>query len=122
MCGRVASPTPTMPISSLSISVTETSGPSSFASALALIHPAVPPPSTTMRIVPLPLIARRSAGARRRRGPAFHLFQFLALRLLDEASDQEEADRSEEHTSELQSLMRISYAVFCLKKKKKQLT
>src|SRR3546814_2009447 len=30
--------------------------------------------------------------------------------------------RSEEHTSELQSLMRISYAVFCLKKKKKHLT
>src|SRR3546814_5391311 len=28
-------------------------------------------------------------------------------------------ERSEEHTSELQSLMRISYAVFCLKKKKK---
>src|SRR3546814_3119339 len=28
------------------------------------------------------------------------------------------ADRSEEHTSELQSLMRISYAVFCLNKKK----
>src|SRR3546814_8210270 len=30
------------------------------------------------------------------------------------------APRSEEHTSELQSLMRISYAVFCLKKKKKK--
>src|SRR3546814_3883353 len=30
------------------------------------------------------------------------------------------AQRSEEHTSELQSLMRISYAVFCLKKKKQQ--
>src|SRR3546814_1901077 len=30
------------------------------------------------------------------------------------------ANRSEEHTSELQSLMRISYAVFCLKKKKPQ--
>src|SRR3546814_8996126 len=29
----------------------------------------------------------------------------------------EESGRSEEHTSELQSLMRISYAVFCLKKK-----
>src|SRR3546814_7345550 len=29
-------------------------------------------------------------------------------------------DRSEEHTSELQSLMRISYAVFCLKKQKKK--
>src|SRR3546814_4009020 len=33
-------------------------------------------------------------------------------------SDKDEALRSEEHTSELQSLMRISYAVFCLKKKK----
>src|SRR3546814_4269096 len=31
-------------------------------------------------------------------------------------------ERSEEHTSELQSLMRISYAVFCLKKKKKYTT
>src|SRR3546814_2493705 len=30
--------------------------------------------------------------------------------------------RSEEHTSELQSLMRISYAVFCLKKKKQHIT
>src|SRR3546814_7454240 len=32
----------------------------------------------------------------------------------------QQATRSEEHTSELQSLMRISYAVFCLKKKKNQ--
>src|SRR3546814_6376230 len=31
-------------------------------------------------------------------------------------------ERSEEHTSELQSLMRISYAVFCLKKKQKTLS
>src|SRR3546814_9548977 len=43
---------------------------------------------------------------------AFHLQRFAA------ASSQ----RSEEHTSELQSLMRISYAVFCLKKKKKKLS
>src|SRR3546814_4977025 len=34
--------------------------------------------------------------------------------------DETVAARSEEHTSELQSLMRISYAVFCLKKKNKQ--
>src|SRR3546814_1021901 len=34
------------------------------------------------------------------------------------ADRQNAGDRSEEHTSELQSLMRISYAVFCLKKKK----
>src|SRR3546814_1976947 len=33
-------------------------------------------------------------------------------------ADEVQAERSEEHTSELQSLMRISYAVFCLKKKK----
>src|SRR3546814_2287940 len=32
--------------------------------------------------------------------------------------DSDKLDRSEEHTSELQSLMRISYAVFCLKKTK----
>src|SRR3546814_9790057 len=36
-----------------------------------------------------------------------------------ERERQEQGLRSEEHTSELQSLMRISYAVFCLKKKKK---
>src|SRR3546814_10614825 len=35
-----------------------------------------------------------------------------------EIVDRSPVERSEEHTSELQSLMRISYAVFCLKKKK----
>src|SRR3546814_3857522 len=53
--------------------------------------------------------------------------QFLAGMGHLSISDRDEApiiapgivqDRSEEHTSELQSLMRISYAVFCLKKKK----
>src|SRR3546814_3690888 len=38
----------------------------------------------------------------------------------EKASDQTGPRRSEEHTSELQSLMRNSYAVFCLKKKKKR--
>src|SRR3546814_2932731 len=40
----------------------------------------------------------------------------------DDRHDDENAERSEEHTSELQSLMRISYAVFCLKKKKINIT
>src|SRR3546814_5014256 len=40
-----------------------------------------------------------------------------ARNALDCALWELEAQRSEEHTSELQSLMRISYAVFCLKKK-----
>src|SRR3546814_6841250 len=39
---------------------------------------------------------------------------------IEEAMGGLRAARSEEHTSELQSLMRISYAVFCLKKKNKQ--
>src|SRR3546814_7199309 len=47
------------------------------------------------------LRARRTGG-----GPVVHRVAIPAV-------------RSEEHTSELQSLMRISYAVFCLKKKKK---
>ena len=38
----------------------------------------------------------------------------------DEDNDDDDDGRSEEHTSELQSQFRISYAVFCLKKKKKQ--
>src|SRR3546814_3642602 len=40
-------------------------------------------------------------------------------RMLPKATQETLEARSEEHTSELQSLMRISYAVFCLKKKKK---
>src|SRR3546814_5199559 len=44
-------------------------------------------------------------------GPPLHLVQRFERRGDDRG-------RSEEHTSELQSLMRISYAVFCLKKKK----
>src|SRR3546814_9181109 len=46
---------------------------------------------------------------------------FNALPLNDKnlEFEPERATRSEEHTSELQSLMRISYAVFCLKKKQK---
>src|SRR3546814_2050089 len=41
-----------------------------------------------------------------------------SLRELERRLRSRATDRSEEHTSELQSLMRISYAVFCLKKKK----
>src|SRR3546814_4503076 len=42
------------------------------------------------------------------------------LKKLNVSNRIEAARRSEEHTSELQSLMRISYAVFCLKKKNTQ--
>src|SRR3546814_10587951 len=52
-------------------------------------------------------VGRRSAGV----GTLWRGGKFHALR-------RRSGPRSEEHTSELQSLMRISYAVFCLKKKK----
>src|SRR3546814_3271106 len=51
-------------------------------------------------------------------GPLFAVPAFAALGHL-EAEAHAAKVRSEEHTSELQSLMRISYAVFCLKKKNK---
>src|SRR3546814_1313427 len=59
----------------------------------------------------------RAAGQAPLRGPAFAAaadFDFDSRG----PSEAAEPARSEEHTSELQSLMRISYAVFCLKKKK----
>src|SRR3546814_8912490 len=47
--------------------------------------------------------------------------QHFDLRDVEEVEGRGSDARSEEHTSELQSLMRISYAVFCLKKKKQQI-
>src|SRR3546814_6014318 len=50
-----------------------------------------------------------------------HVLQHVAdLHNQHQVQQQQRTLRSEEHTSELQSLMRISYAVFCLKKKKKK--
>src|SRR3546814_5904406 len=63
---------------------------------------------------------RPAIGMRRRGiGPAFKCAQhcFPSLRQYGRGGGM--IERSEEHTSELQSLMRISYAVFCLKKKTK---
>src|SRR3546814_2724365 len=41
----------------------------------------------------------------------------VVVQIVEQHKGSKKANRSEEHTSELQSLMRISYAVFCLKKK-----
>src|SRR3546814_7157888 len=65
--------------------------------------------------------ARKSRNAsasadRRRRRRANRSFHISAS---PDGRSRSRRQRSEEHTSELQSLMRISYAVFCLKKKKK---
>src|SRR3546814_3320795 len=55
---------------------------------------------------------------RRAHAPLTVVVAVAALNLVWQAAPDEM--RSEEHTSELQSLMRISYAVFCLKKKKQK--
>src|SRR3546814_7283092 len=69
------------------------------------------------------------AGARQRRGQAFlrdvephrELADRVERAARDGALRHRQVDRSEEHPSELQSLMRISYAVFCLKNKKSRI-
>src|SRR3546814_9655053 len=65
----------------------------------------------TAAFSPLPTMVLRSVHVGFLLALAYFLFRF---RKRDQGS---KAPRSEEHTSELQSLMRISYAVFCLKKK-----
>src|SRR3546814_1140436 len=59
------------------------------------------------------LNGRYTQAFNRRHGIGGHVFQGRYRAVMVESPG-----RSEEHTSELQSLMRISYAVFCLKKKK----
>src|SRR3546814_6229151 len=60
------------------------------------------------------LIARTGAGV----AAGLVLSPLAAVIAFIDPGDADAAARSEEHTSELQSLMRNSYAVFCLKKKK----
>src|SRR3546814_10264965 len=85
-----------------------------------------PPRSTrTDTLFPYtPLFRSPGAAGRRRAGQCFDRDRAepgeerrLALRRQRHSARHRVAVRSEEHTSELQSLMRISYAVFCLKKK-----
>src|SRR3546814_2821677 len=76
-----------------------------------------PPRSTrTDTLFPYTTLFRSGRGAGRLRTPG-ESHRHARHRAGDRASDRP-SRRSEEHTSELQSLMRISYAVFCLKKKK----
>src|SRR3546814_3057877 len=78
-----------------------------------------PPPPSRMDSAAERAVAKAEAAATRRRwitlaeGLAIAGVAIAALTLWTNW-------RSEEHTSELQSLMRISYAVFCLKKKKQE--
>src|SRR3546814_5688302 len=78
-----------------------------------LIHPSIPEDNMRYKLITLAAAAIASsatAAAAKERIVDVTTLDVAGVRL---------GMRSEEHTSELQSLMRISYAVFCLKKKKK---
>src|SRR3546814_5237750 len=85
-----------------------------------------PPRSTrTDTLFPYTTLFRSAWQRRAERSPPVPLWERLQPRALDSSPCEGRGrlgggshGRSEEHTSELQSLMRISYAVFCLKKKK----
>src|SRR3546814_10589814 len=77
-----------------------------FSCTPCLLQPPVVQPNNPVHLCRQPLVM---SGDQRRRIMLAHQAQKLR-------------QRSEEHTSELQSLMRISYAVFCLKNKKTKTT
>src|SRR3546814_14907797 len=78
-----------------------------------------PPRSTrTDTLFPYTTLFRSPAGAQHQYGRGIGAFRLDGAFRRHRRPDVQR--RSEEHTSELQSLMRISYAVFCLKKKKKK--
>src|SRR3546814_9497290 len=80
---------------------------------------------TSRRIVDLSRILKRRThhGVTEQRPHQIEQFLLHRLVLVDlRGNKAQEFERSEGHTSELQSLMRISYAVFCLKKKNKKIT
>src|SRR3546814_10570124 len=66
------------------------------------------------------VMAREAGGKRGRRQPCGDGAACPPAGIRPRSAEMRTASRSEEHTSELQSLMRISYAVFCLKKKRNE--
>src|SRR3546814_8434769 len=78
------------------------------------------PVAAQRHAAPAPRMAARMVGEQQCAGGSLAGLHLREILRADKAR-QHFADRSEEHTSELQSLMRISYAVFCLKQKKKKM-
>src|SRR3546814_7646096 len=79
--------------------------------ALSVTAPEQPAPASPIPPTELTLMPAASSSAPMAQASGEHFMMWLKQGI---------TSRSEEHTSELQSLMRISYAVFCLKKKKQK--
>src|SRR3546814_11344095 len=73
--------------------------------------------SVTGEVAVVKLDGNATAGTGTEAAPIKDVFYFAEKSVASDAGSDFQITRSEEHTSELQSLMRISYAVFCLKKK-----
>src|SRR3546814_16284964 len=80
------------------------------------------PPRSTRTDTLFPYTTLFRSAARRRRSRHPRRLDGEGRQAAGQPVRRAQVQRSEEHTSELQSLMRISYAVFCLKKKKIQQT
>src|SRR3546814_1302662 len=102
----------TRPMNCVNTGRSSTGWDTSAAFAHIRLHPVAPkmPTNRTMRPVLIPCGNRNDSAAMARDAD---------IHAIHAKGPESENQRSEEHTSELQSLMRISYAVFCLKKQKR---
>src|SRR3546814_6073527 len=81
-----------------------------------------PEPRTEARMIEKPCLQLRRGPRKARQRQQHEVCSWKQGHHDADETDTDEHQRSEEHTSELQSLMRHSYAVFCLKKKKQHTT
>src|SRR3546814_1274361 len=96
-------------------------GPDDILSDLAATHQEAPQGGkiTRPQVILFPMVSEFARKFQKNHHSRSNLRNCALHKMSRTSKNQEEAAvRSEEHTSELQSLMRISYAVFCLKKKK----
>src|SRR3546814_8923075 len=92
-----------------------------FRSKVGLIAKGVKGPFESLSTIPLPAIAHVNTNGHAHHYMVIYRVSKHQVHVMDPADGRIHKipnGRSEEHTSELQSLMRISYAVFCLKKKR----
>src|SRR3546814_3444443 len=115
---RIAYRTATLDRTSVPVGMVRLSSPVRSSSGSAILVQSGLPLALLDRDVGRHRVVRPLGGPASRPGSSSHSVHLTVGRLLLSQLNCQTRQRSEEHTSELQSLMRISYAVFCLKKKK----